>query len=275
MERLPRRRRHVQKAPQSRSITLTMSEGKLASLSGVVAALVLGAGAPALAAPMLQNILPFGDNRGAQAPPVARYVGSQGQSFVLDRASGAQALLKFDDDPEVWALDASPGPGGATIYRNDAGTMVLRITKLGGLTLFTAQEPEGMPVSMLGEADTLGMSSSSVVQPSALLQRMIQASARASRAAQHLVAFDAPAVTPQSSALVSDAVVVTVDALARLSRRSEARPFLSRLDKVSFIVGPRPDVVIAGPVMTVTVTPGKGFAGRPSSDRLAKAALRR
>ena len=30
-----------------------------------------------------------------------------------------------------------------------------------------------------------------------------------------------------------------------------------------------------GPVMIITVAPGQGFAGRPSSDRLIKAALKR
>jgi hypothetical protein len=249
-----------------------MFNRKLASLGGVVAALVLGA--PALAAPFL-NISPFGDNRGAPTPPVARYVAVQGSTFIFDRGgSGQQALLKFDDNPEVWVLQPSPAPRGDTLYKNDAGDPVLRITRLGGVTLFTSQEPEGMPVALLGDADDL--LPPPMIPMSVLVQRAAQASFRAGRAAQHPITFDVPgpSVTPLSVPLFSDAFAVAADALTRLGHRVDARPFLARLDKVQFITGPKPDVSVNGAVMTITVTPGKGFAGRPSSDRMVKAALK-
>jgi hypothetical protein len=250
-----------------------MLSGKLASQCGVVAAALLGASAPAVAAPMLQNILPFGDNRSAPAPPVAHYVGAEGQSFVLDRASGPQPLLKFDDNPEVWALQPSPAPRGDTIYRNDLGAPVLRSTRLGGLTLFSSQEPEGSPAAMDGDADDLQPPSG--IPPGALLQRMIQASARASRAAQHLITFTAPSVSPQSAPLFADSATVAAEALVRLARRPEGRVFLTKLDKLVFLQGPKPVVSMSGAVMQIVVAPGKGFAGRPSSDRVVRAALGR
>jgi hypothetical protein len=245
----------------------------LASLGGVVAAALLGASVPAIAAPMLQNIMPFGDNRGAPTPPVARYVGAEGQSFVLDRASGPQPLMKYDDSPEVWVLAPSPAPRGDTIYRNDLGSPVLRSTRLGGLTLFTDREPEGSPVAMEGEADDLQPPPG--IPPGALLQKMIQASARASRAAQHLITFSAPSVSPQSAPLFADAATIAAEALVRLARRADGRAFLAKLDKLIFLQGPKPDVTLAGPVMQIAVTPGKGYGGRPSSDKIAKAALGR
>jgi hypothetical protein len=237
-----------------------------------LAAALVGASAPAVAAvPMLQNILPFGDNRGGASPPVARYIGGAGQSFVLDRASGPQPLMKYDDNPEVWVLEPSPAPRGDTVYRNDSGATVLRATRLGGLTLFSSQEPEGSPAAMVGEADDL--IPAPAIPPGALLQRMIQASARASRAAQHLITFSAPSVTPQSAPLFSDAATVAAEAIVRLARRADGRGFLARLDKLVFLMGGKANVAVSGPVMEVTVAPAKGFAGRPSSDRLIKAAL--
>jgi hypothetical protein len=250
-----------------------MLGGKLASLCGVVAAALLGASAPAAAAPMLQNILPFGDNRGAPTPPVARYVGAEGQSFVLDRESGPRPLLKFDDSPEVWVLEPSPAPRGDTIYRNDMGAPVLRATRLGGLTLFSSQEPEGSPAAMAGEADDLQPPQG--IPPGALLQRFAQASARASRAAQHLITFSGLNVSPQSAPLFADAATVAAEGIVRLARRSEGHGFLVKLDKLVFVQGPKPDVSVNGPVMQITVTPGKGFAGRPSSDRVVRTALGR
>ena len=222
---------------------------------------------------MLRNILPFGDNRGAPTPPVARYLANQGQSFIFDRQSAPQALLKFDDNPEVWALEAVTAPRGDTVYRNDAGEIVLRLTRVGGLTLFTEQEPGGLPVAMLGEADNLlpppGM------PQNAVFQRIIQAGLRASRAVQHPITFDAPGYPSQAGPLVVDTAIVAADALVRMSRRPDCHAFLMRLDKLTIVMGPKADVAVNGPVMTITVAPGKGFAGRPSSDRLIKAALKR
>lgn len=251
-----------------------MFDWKLASLRGVTAAALLGAAASAHGAPVLQDITPFGDNRGAPTRPVARYLSVEGQAFVFDRSVAApEALLKFDDDPEVWVLHPAPAPRGDTIYRNDAGDPVLRITRLGGVTLFTAQEPEGLPAALLGDADDLVPPPA--IPPGALLQRLVQASARSSRAAQHLITFEAPNVTPQTSPLFSDSFAIAADAIARLGRRKDAQAFLARLDKVQFVTGDKPDVVVNGGVMTITLAPAKGFAGRPSSDRLVKAALKR
>jgi hypothetical protein len=248
-----------------------MLSGKSASVCAVVAAALLSAAAPAVAAPMLQNIVPFGDNRGASAPPVARYVGVEGHSFVLDRASAPQPLMKYDDNPEVWVLETSPAPRGDTVFRNDTGVMVLRSTRLGGLTLFSNQEPEGSPVAMIGGADDL--QPMPVIAPNALLQRMVQAGLRASQAAKHLITFSASGVTPQSAPLFADAAAIAAEGLVRLGRRADGRVFLTRLDKLVFAMGGKPDVSVSGPVMQVTVAPARGFAGRPSSDRVVKAAL--
>jgi hypothetical protein len=251
-----------------------MVGGKLASLGGVVAAALLGAAsAPAVAAPMLRN-MPFGDNRGAPTPPVAHYVAAEGQSFVLDRASSGQPLLKFDDSPEVWVLEPSPAPRGDTIYRNDLGAPVLRATHLGGLTLYSSSEPEGSPVAMEGETDDL-LQLPSFMPPGSLLQRFTVAGIRATRAAQHLVTFSRLPVSTQSAPLFADAAAVAAEALTRLARRSEGHAFLAKLDKVEFQQGAKPDVSVKGPVMLITVNPAKGYSGRPSSDRLVRAALGR
>ena len=277
-----------------------MFNGKLARSGGLAAAVVLGVVAPARAASHLhsspvapisppadagRNLLPFGDslppgdNRAAPAPPVARYTSVEGQSFIFDRLTSApDALLKFDGDPEVWVLHPSPAPRGDTIYRDDAGDAVLRITRLGGVTLLSptdpADDPAGVPVAMLGEADNL-TPGPPAIPPGALFQREIQASDRSTRAAGHLITFEAPFVTPSSSALYVNAFTVTADAIVRLSRRKDARAFLVKLDKVLFQTGDKPDVRVDGQTLIVVLAPTKGIAGRPSSDRMIKAALKR
>ena len=250
-----------------------MLRGTLASLGGLVAAAVLGASLSAHAQPVLRNFTPFGDTRGASNPAVGRYV-AEGQSFIFDRSAAdtSEALLKFDDSPEVWVLQPSPAPGGVTLYRNDVGDPMVRVTRLGGVTLYTPREPEGVPVSLRGDAEDILLPP--FLPGGVLLQRSAQASDRVSRVAAHAVTFEALNFTPNTSPLFLDAITITSDAIARLTRRKEAKRFLTKLEKVVFVTGGRPDVGFSGAVLTITLTPGKGYAGRPSSDRITRVALK-
>ncbi|HEY7853015.1 MAG TPA: DUF4908 domain-containing protein, partial [Caulobacteraceae bacterium] len=68
-------------------------------------------GAPAQAAPeWVKNALSLGhDDQLHSTPTVARFNIQEGGAFILDR-SHHPALLKFEDDPEIWALEPSRGP---------------------------------------------------------------------------------------------------------------------------------------------------------------------
>jgi len=251
-----------------------MFEGKLATLGGLVAAAVLGVSLPACAQPLFRNFNPYGESRGAANPPVARYVTSIGsRSFIFDRAAVApDALLKFDDDSEVWVLEPSPAPGGGKIYRNDAGDRVLQVTSLGGLTLYIGA-PDGVPVSILGDAEEL--LPPPVTPPDAMLLRAVQAAARAGRASQHQITFATSQMPPQATPIFLESFSIAADAIVKLSRQKQAKAFLAKLDTVQFVAGSRPDVIINGSTMVITLAPSKGFAGRPSSNRIMKACLKR
>ena len=118
----------------------------------LAAAMNLGWAAVAHAGPQTLREGLFGDRPapGRQAsPPVARYVSEDGDGFVLDR-SQPRVYMKFDDSPEIWALRPHPAPRGDVIYKNDLGEPMLRATRLGGLTLFTADRPGGSPAALTG-----------------------------------------------------------------------------------------------------------------------------
>jgi hypothetical protein len=215
-------------------------------------------------------------DRGVQAPPVARYAAGAGEVFVFDRSSGAP-LLKFEDNPEIWVLRPSPAPRGDIIYRNDLGEPILRATRLGGLTLFSANTPGGEAAAMLGDADDL--QPPPFLSPGTVFQRMLQSSARASHAAQHLIRFEAPDVTPESAPVFVDAAAAASEAVIVLSRRDDGRAFLRRLIKMQFQPAAKPGATVAsagdgGRVsMQVFVNIAQGESGRPSSEWLVRAAL--
>jgi len=232
----------------------------------VFAAGLYGYADPALALPWLHDA--FGhhgqDGRHAEAPRIAHYAIDDGGGFVVDR-SGRQPLLKFDWSPEIWALSPSRGPRGDIIYKNDLGEPVLRATRLGGMTVFTPRRPAGSAASVSGVSSPLRLAS---IGPVALYQRMFQASLRSSRAAQHLIAFEAPDVDATSDGLIADSATVAMEAVVRLSDRPDGKVFLARVNKIVFRVGKRPDVIFKDGVITVALVPPVGIVGRPSSRRI-------
>lgn len=214
---------------------------------------------------------PPSDGRVSAAPPVARYVSEDGDAFVLDRSQG-RPFLKFDNSPEVWVLQPQPGPRGDVIYKNDLGEPVVRATRLGGVTVFTDQRPEGSAAALAGGGDPLRLA---VLGPQALLERLAQASARASRAARRLIPFNADA-TPASSAIIADAAIVASEAVVRLARVAEGRAILARIRHVELVEGKKPQAKLGkSGSLQITVAPAQGLAGRPSSERIAAAVSER
>jgi hypothetical protein len=270
----------VQKAPQSARICTAMRGMRPASLAlayGLAVGLALVQ--PVVAAPVSLRDMLFPPNGAAsnRSPQVARYVDEGGSiAFVLDRSSPT-TLLRFDDSPEIWVLTPHTGPGGDVIYKNDMGEPVLRATKLGGLTLFTDGRPGGMAAALVGEAPALRPTA--ILTPNALLQHLAQSSAHASRAAQHLVVFDAPDVTAQSASIIADAATIAAEAIGGMTRRADGRRYLAKLTKVLLVPGRKSQASMTNGVLQIVVTAKPttlkdDVSGRPSS-RLIDAVLTR
>lgn len=237
--------------------------------AALAAALSVGYAPAALAGPQTLREGLFGDKPATGrkvTPPIARYVSEDGDTFVLDR-SQTRVYMKFDNSPEIWALRPQPAPRGDVIYKNDLGEPMLRATRLGGLTLFTPDRPGGSPAALTGSGGALRLAP---LSPQVLLERLAQASARATRAARKLIPFEADA-SPASSALVADAASVTAEAVVRLSRRPDGRNLLAKLKKVTLVEGRKPAATLQGGEMRIVVAPADGLSGRPSSDRIMQA----
>ncbi len=91
---------------------------------------------------------------------------------------------------------------------------------------------------------------------------------RSSRAAQHELEFDAPDADPNSDGLIADAAAAVVEALINLSGRPGGRAILRRLGSVAIQPTGKSAVELRGRVITISVNPAQGYAGRPSSDRI-------
>lgn len=209
----------------------------------------------------------FSTSRRPAPPPVARYVSETGSAFVLDRASPL-TLMKFENSAEVWVLSPQPAPRGDVIYRNEMGEPVLRATKLGGMTLFTEENPNGAAAALMGRAPSI--QPPAVISINTLFQRMGQASSRASRAAQRLIPFETVQdVRPETSVLVAESATITAEAFERMARKGD-RSILARVTRVLLAEGDKAGATFKNGALIVTYAPSQGVAGRPSSKRIVK-----
>lgn len=204
-----------------------------------------------------------------ELPPVGRYVADSGEGFILDR-SGRYPLVRFDRRDETWVLRPSAAPRGDVIYRNDAGDQVLRVTPSGGMTVYTPRSPGGSPASFNGAGQSL---TPPTLGPRLLFRLMAQRSYMVSQAVGGRLIEVNLDVDEQHESLSVEAMIVTTDAVIRIARSPTARQYINDLRSINIVEGPRAGVTYSRGRLVVTVDPGEGLAGRPSSARVIRAVL--
>lgn len=204
----------------------------------------------------------YGDRDAAQPPYVRYAVSAAGGSrqFNLDRSQPGSVLLQFEGDSEVWALRSSFGTRGDEFLRNDVGATMLRITSLGGATLYGDGDTAGSPASVEGRGRPIPSLRAS--------HRSLQATVEAALPqVQRLVPgpqLRVEAAGGLSPALVEDAYLMVQLALQRLPRRwFETRP--DRLRRIRCARGRRIYASFRNGYLEMGLVPGIGHAGRPSS----------
>ena len=205
---------------------------------------------------------------GRTTPPPGRYVAATGQGFILGR-QGSLTLLRFDRSNETWVLRASSAPRGDTIYRNDAGEQVLRVTSSGGMTLYSSRSPGGSPVSNAG--GTAPSLEPQALGPVQLFNLMTRRSSLISDAVGRLVQINV--YGDESEALCVEALIVTTDTVIRIARSPSAKPFLDRMRVITVVEGNRSAVTYQRGELRIVVDPSRGIAGRPSSARIIRAII--
>lgn len=198
---------------------------------------------------------------------VARFTSQGGPSFVLDQ-SGLRPLLRYDGSNEIWVLRASAGLRGDVYFRNDVGEVVLRATRLGGLTLYTASAPGGLPCAATETSGRLQIARHDV---QTLFRHMLREATRGGQAIRGQLEIRARDVEPQTDDIYGDAATVAIDGIVRLSQARGGRERLQGLRILSIVEGSGPDARREGDTLVVTLAPRLGPAGRPSSARVMRA----
>lgn len=230
----------------------------------VAAALALSVAPNAVAqtreSPLAQGLLDLPAN---DRPAAERYQTPDGRvRFVLDRSGARVALVKFEGSDEVHVLRAVPGPRGDDIYKTDTGDVLLRVTALGGVIVYTANARTGAPVALAGRSAPVAAPAA----PPGGLQARMDALAREAARRGRPVTFTPP---PNVQGPAQQGVIA--DAAARAAEGLAAAPATMAVRRVVIRYGAQPNAVVVNESLTITVAPQMGYAGRPSAAAVAQA----
>jgi hypothetical protein len=202
----------------------------------------------------------FNDANAAAPQAVSFATDMRNLRFIIDRSQPRIVLLRFDGDPEVWALTSHWGPRGDEFLRNDVGEVMVRITSLGGVTVFGPLGSSGGPASKTGKARTL----SAPIRSEGNLQVTVE------RALSWFNRFGHRSIRVEAEGglappLVYEALQRTAQGMERAPRgffgQPRRRVKLVRVERTAL----RPRASWEKGILTIGVVPGAGYAGRPSS----------
>jgi hypothetical protein len=200
------------------------------------------------------------------------YIAGDNVKFALTW-DGANFLLRFDGNPEVFVLYGARASMGGRELKYDSGETALQIAGWGGMTLYTDGQPGGLPAVRNG--DTVAPSPANVS-----LNDMQNA---ASDEAEHLTYMRGLhlSFTADWSALSANGAVRSfafdtmenaVRGLDRFSNSLTAREALVRkIDTVMIAISGKPALTLNGRTLIVTFNPARGYEGRASSRAIARA----
>jgi hypothetical protein len=233
--------------------------------AGVIAAAALWAG---MAASGQDTTLKDALLRNQAQVEAALYETTDGSRvFVLDRTR-EPPLLQFRGGFEVFALSRVPAARGDEILRTDTGEDLVRVTALGAVTIYPRERPTGAPATRLGPTDPLPELEST--SPN-MIDAFRALSAFAGEA--EVDAPVAPASAGATNALLADAVRLTAEGLKASAEAPGGRDRLAALTRIQFVFGGAADAQLADGVLSVEIDQGAGYAGRPSSLKVADAVL--
>lgn len=187
-----------------------------------------------------------------------------GGAFVLQQ-DGDIALMREEGSQEVLALSAARGVRGETIWYTDTRQTLLRFRhpREPGGTFFPADAPTGVVVEAVGRADALALPPMNEAELTEAARRHV---ARLAELVQNDVSAEIEPLSALDNALIADALKLTA-----IAAENAPENRVRRMRTVRVLAGDPPHAEYDEGVLAITVTPGLGYAGRPSSRYIQRA----
>lgn len=206
-----------------------------------------------------------------QLAPVAHYASEfSSAGFVLDLSSELPKV-RFDRTDEILVLRWQPAAGGDRILLRDDGEIVLRLSGLGGVTLFTPENRRGVPMAPNGPAQALVCQSPPIGTVRDIAGRiMMQLRAEIGREVLFEANWNAASGNAIARCVLFDAIRNAGTALFAVVRTGPGRAGVSNyLRRARFAPG-FPGISMQGDMLIVNFNAEMGLAGRPSSFAIRK-----
>jgi len=189
-------------------------------------------------------------------------------SFTLQPYGRGKYLLRFTGGNEQFVLTVERGSLGTKWLKYDTGATALRVSVWGGLTLYTRDNPGGVPANRQDDAPPPGVLSVSAAEFQTALNDETSHLAYAQKVPLKFSADPAVlAATPEIRGRAFDALVNAAQGIERfVAQSSSARQSLmKRVNQVKLAEGGKPTISIVGQVLLVSFVPGEGHEGHASS----------
>lgn len=237
----------------------------------VLLLLALAFGGPALAQPGGANS-PMSDRLSAEKlsdVEAGIYSVNDKRNFTLI-PYGDKYLLRFMGSPENYVLTVQRVILGGRILRYDTGAIAIRVSVWGGMTLYTADAPGGLPATKIGEEVA---PPAPVVSRNDLAAAMVDEGNHLAYAAKLRLRFVIdPAIlsgSDEDRRLAFDALVSAEAGIERLLASPGGRDALKRFTTLRLVKGDKPAITMAGKTVVVSFAPAAGVEGRASSREVA------
>jgi len=198
------------------------------------------------------------------AQSATRYEDATSQrSFVLEQR-GKEAIVKFEDSPEVMVLQAVPAQRGDTFLLDDAGKTMFRLTEQGNLVSYVDNK-DGAPASLAGYAAPL----SAPPMAASLNEMRVNAAAKLTKLAGHDVTIFGTAEFAKYEAWAAEALTNVVRGVERAN--GPAGRVATKLNAVRMTPAKSATVTFRDGELLLGVNPAEGYLGRPPADAIALA----
>ena len=190
-------------------------------------------------------------------------------TFTLE-PYGDKYLLRFADSPESYVLSVERVFLGGRILRYDTGVTAIRVSVWGGMTLYTAGAPNGLPATRVSEE--LPAPRPAVDRDDFVAALSDEEKHLAYTLGLHIRFSAEPGIlnSKADKGLAFDALVSTAAGIEKLVSVPGGRAAMSKkFDTVRIVENPRPGVALVGKTLVVSFSPNAGQAGRASSREVA------
>jgi hypothetical protein len=198
------------------------------------------------------------------------YLAGDRLHFSLSRYRG-ELLMRVNGEPEIYVLYADYGTLGGRVLRYDSGAVAIQVAGWGAMTIYTDNQPDGLPAMRTGDAATPNLPA---VSQSLLLSTADDEAAHLAYVRDVHLTFAADwnafAGDSAARALMYDTLENTARGVARFTATPVRRDaFAQRISIVRIQTATKPLIQISGHTLIVTFNPAQGFMGRASSRAIA------